>query len=333
MSEKAGQGRIVLGTRGSALALVQAGMVEEALRGAWPGLEIERRIIKTTGDQRTDVPLSEVAQVAQVDKGIFIKELELALEAGEIDVAVHSLKDVPSVLEKDFAIAAVLPRAAVRDVLVTTEEGGLGGLRKGATVATSSVRRRRLLESLRPDLRVVDIRGNVPTRIRKLHESGEIDGLLLAQAGLARLGLLGDGLVESEGKEAYAEELDEKSFVPAGGQGAVALEIRSGDDGALATCEAVNDTESMLTVRAERSFLTLLGAGCDTPVGVNGTMIRKDDEGGGTGDLLLRAVVFEDDEPEPLVGEVSGAGEDSEGLAARLLAGLARGGEPGRKNQ
>ncbi|MED5417514.1 MAG: hydroxymethylbilane synthase, partial [Verrucomicrobiota bacterium] len=322
MSEKAGQGTIVLGTRGSALALVQADMVEEALRRAWPGLEIERRIIKTTGDQRTDVPLSEVAQVAQVDKGIFIKELEL--EAGEIDVAVHSLKDVPSVLEEGFAIAAVLPRAAVRDVLVTTEERGLRGLRKGAKVATSSVRRRRLLESLRPDLRVVDIRGNVPTRIRKLHESGEIDGLLLAQAGLARLGLLGDGLVESEGKEAYAEELDEKSFVPAGGQGAVALEIRSGDDGALATCEAVNDTESMLTVRAERSFLTLLGAGCDTPVGVNGTMIRKDDEGGGTGDLLLRAVVFEDDEPEPLVGEVSGAGEDSEGLAARLLAGLAR---------
>ena len=194
--EKAGQGRIVLGTRGSALALVQAGMVEEALRRAWPGLEIERRIIKTTGDQRTDVPLSEVAQVAQVDKGIFIKELELALEAGEIDVAVHSLKDVPSVLEEDFAIAAVLPRAAVRDVLVTTEEGGLGGLRKGATVATSSVRRRRLLESLRPDLRVVDIRGNVPTRIRKLHESGEIDGLLLARAGLARLGLLEAGLVE-----------------------------------------------------------------------------------------------------------------------------------------
>lgn len=328
MSEKAGQGRIVLGTRGSALALVQAGMVEEALRGAWPGLEIERRIIKTTGDQRTDVPLSEVAQVAQVDKGIFIKELELALEAGEIDVAVHSLKDVPSVLEKDFAIAAVLPRAAVRDVLVTTEEGGLGGLRKGATVATSSVRRRRLLESLRPDLQVVDIRGNVPTRIRKLHESGEIDGLLLAQAGLARLGLLGDGLVASEGKEAYAEELDEKSFVPAGGQGAVALEIRAGDDGALSTCEAVNDTESMLTVRAERSFLALLGAGCETPVGVIGKVMGKDDPGAVAGDLLMRAVLFEDGESEPLEGVVSGAREDAGGLAARLLAELKRGGEP-----
>ena len=324
---------ITLGTRGSALALVQAGMAEEALRAAWPGLEIQRRIIKTTGDRHTDVPLSEVAQAGSLDKGVFIKELEAALQEGEIDVAVHSLKDMPSVLEEGFSIVAVLPRASPRDALITKKEGGLSDLGKGATVATSSVRRQRLLQSLRPDLRVTDIRGNVPTRIRKLHESEEIDGLLLAQAGLSRLGLLRDGLVESEGKVTYVEELDEKRFVTAGGQGAVALEVRAGDAGTVSICEAVNDAESMLTVRAERSFLTLLGAGCDTPVGVNGTMIRKDDEGGGTGDLLLRAVVFEDDEPEPLVGEVSGEGEDSEGLAARLLAGLARGGEPGRKNQ
>mgnify|MGYP003729481583 FL=1 len=320
---------ITLGTRGSALGLVQAGMAEEALRAAWPGLEIRRRVIKTTGDRRTDVPLSEVAQAGGLDKGGFIKELETALQEGEIDVAVHSLKDMPSGLEEEFTIAAVLPRASVRDVLITKEKGGLKGLPEGATVATGSVRRRRLLQSLRPDLQVTDSRGNVPTRIRKLHEAREIDGLLLAQAGLVRLGLLDGGLVKSEGKEAYAEELDEERFVPAAGQGAVALEVRTGDAGTGSICEAVNDEESMLIVRAERSFLALLGAGCETPVGVIGKVARKDDPGARPGDLLMRAVVFEDGESEPLEGAVSGAGKNAGGLAARLLAELKRGGEPG----
>ena len=144
-----------------------------------------------------------------------------------------------------------------------------------------------------------------------------------------RLGLLRDGLVESEGKIAHAEELDEESFVPAAGQGAVALEIRSGDEGMRSMCEAVNDKESMLVVRAERSFLALLGAGCETPVGVIGKVIRDDDGAEVTGMIRMRAVVFEDGEAAPLIGEVSGEGNDAEGLAEQLLETLKNGGGSG----
>ena len=313
---------IILGTRGSALALAQAEMAERALREAFPGLEIERKIIKTTGDRRTDIPLSEVARAADLDKGVFTKELEVALQSGEIDIAVHSLKDMPSLLDEEFLIAAILPRASRKDVLIGKNPGGLAGLRQGARVATSSVRRRRLLESMRPDLEVVDIRGNVPTRIRKLHESAELQGILLAKAGLCRLGLLRDGLVESNGEISYAEELDETTFVPAAGQGAVALEIRAGDPDPLVLCEAVNDIDAMRLVAAERSFLALLGAGCETPVGVAGEVGNGAKEQEEPGEILLRAVVFEDGEDVPLRGEVLGTGDDPEGLAKRLLAAM-----------
>ena len=311
---------IILGTRGSALALAQVEMAESALRAVFPDLDIERRVIKTTGDRRTDIPLSEVARAADMDKGVFTKELEVALHDGEIDIAVHSLKDMPSLLDEEFLIAAVLPRASRKDVLIGKKPGGLAGLRQGARVATSSVRRRRLLEWMRPDLEVVDIRGNVPTRIRKLHESGELEGILLAKAGLCRLELLRDGLVESDGEMGYAEELDETAFVPAAGQGAVALEIRAGDPDPLIVCEAVNDINTMRIVAAERSFLALLGAGCETPVGVAGEVDNEAKEKEEPEEILLRGVVFEDGEDVPLRGEVSGAGDDPEGLAKRLLA-------------
>ena len=242
---------IILGTRGSALALAQAEMAESALRAVFPDLNIKRRVIKTTGDRRTDIPLSEVARAADMDKGVFTKELEVSLQNGEIDIAVHSLKDMPSLLDEEFSIAAVLPRASRRDVLIGKESGGLKGLRHGAKVATSSVRRRRLLESMRPDLEIVDIRGNVPTRIHKLRESEELEGLLLAKAGLCRLDLLHDGVVDSGGKVLYVEELDETVFVPAAGQGAVGLEIRSGDMNALNACKEVNDGNTMRLVAAE----------------------------------------------------------------------------------
>lgn len=317
MSERVGQRRLVLGTRGSALALAQAEMTEAALKEAWPDLEVERRIIRTTGDRRTDVPLSEVAHAEHLDKGVFIKELEVALEDGEVDVAVHSMKDMPSVLEDGFAVAAVLPRAPIADVLLTGHEGGLGGLPDGATVATSSVRRQRLLQWLRPDLRVVDIRGNVPTRIRKLHENSELDGILLAEAGLRRLGLLKEGKVVSEGRAAHADVLNVEEFPPAAGQGAVALEVRAGDELAHQLVGPVNDPETMVRVGAERKFLELLGAGCETPVGVV--------TGVAGAELRIKAVVFEDGEPEPLMGEVRGEKEDSDALVSRLLTEMTRG--------
>ncbi len=313
---------IVIGTRGSALALAQAGLTESALQAAHPELELERKVIMTTGDRRVDVPLAEVARAeGHLDKGVFIKELEVALANGEIDVAVHSLKDVPSELEKGFTIAAVLPRGPIADVLITREGGGLRGLPDGATVATSSVRRQRMLRWLRPALRVVDIRGNVPTRIRKFHESSELDGVLLAEAGLLRLGLLGEGTVQSEGRTATAEVLDPERFLPAAGQGAVALEVRAGDERMRRSCEAVDHAETSLCVTAERRFLELLGADCETPVGVLSRVTGRD--------LILRAVVFEEGEVEPMIGKVAGARADADRLPERLLESLERGAGPG----
>ena len=158
-----------VGTRGSELALVQATATEALLAAAFPELPIARRIIKTTGDRRTDVALADVAKAeGTFDKGVFIKELEQALDDGSIDIAVHSLKDLPTVLDPRFALAAVLERAPIRDVLVTRDGGGFDSLPAGARVGTSSVRRAKQVEFLRPDLEVVDLRGNVPTRLQKL---------------------------------------------------------------------------------------------------------------------------------------------------------------------
>jgi hydroxymethylbilane synthase len=299
------------------LALAQAEMTEAALKAAHPELEVERRIIKTTGDRRTDVPLAEVASAeGHLDKGVFIKELEVALAAGEIDLAVHSLKDVPSELEGGFALAAVLERAPVGDVLVTKAPGGLAALPEGATVATSSVRRQRMLLSGRGDLRVVDIRGNVPTRLRKLAEQEDLDGLILAEAGLVRLGLLKEGKVTSGDAELYAETLDADWFFPAAGQGAVALEVREGDAATAELCAAINHPATEAAVTAEREFLVLLGAGCDTPVGVRCAIEGET--------MRVLARVFEEGEEDALVARVEGAVSDPQGLARMLKDQLCR---------
>lgn len=310
-------GRIVLGTRGSALALAQADMTEAALRAALPGIAIERKIIKTTGDRRTDVPLVDVAKAeGHLDKGVFIKELEVALEAGEIDLAVHSLKDVPSELEEGFAIAGVLPRAASGDVLVTKGEGGLAALPAGAVVATSSVRRQRMLRAMRPDLELADIRGNVPTRLRKLAEQEALSGVILAEAGLVRLGLLDGGRVGCEVGELWAERLDGKEFLPAAGQGAVALEVRAADAVARGYCGKLNDAATEAAVTAERAFLLLLGAGCETPVGV------RTEVAGET--IRMWAKVFEEDHDAPLESTAEGPVSDLCGVAAILRDNLTR---------
>ena len=178
---------LIIGTRGSALALAQADMVRAALSLRYPELDVRREIIHTTGDRRTDVPLADVARVSGiVDKGIFIKELETALLEGRIDVAVHSLKDVPSELAPGFTLAAVLPRAAVEDVLITREPDWNGS----GTLATGSVRRRLMARTYwGSGLRFEDLRGNVPTRLAKLAEHPGWDAVILARAGLERLGL------------------------------------------------------------------------------------------------------------------------------------------------
>ena len=242
--------RLIIGTRGSKLALAQAHWVADALRAAHAGLEIEARVIGTRGDasQAANVPLSSFAE-----KGIFAKELETALLAGEIDLAVHSMKDLEHTLPGGLVIAAVPPREDPRDALVGST---LDALPLGARVGTGSVRRRALLLSRRPDLTLLEIRGNIDTRLRKWRE-GQYDAICLAVAGLNRLGL----------QDNISEILDPEWFTPDPGQGALAVEARSGDRRVRDLLLPLDDAVSSANVAAERAFLRAIGGGCKTPIG------------------------------------------------------------------
>ena len=294
-----------IGTRGSDLALVQATATTAALTSRFQNLRVTRQIIKTTGDRRTDVSLAEVAKAEGIfDKGVFIKELEQALDDGAIDLAVHSLKDLPTVLHPRFALAAVLERAPIRDVLITRDGGGLDSLAPGVRVGTSSVRRARQVLFLRPDLQVVDLRGNVPTRLAKMLDSGHYAAILLAEAGLTRLGFLPETAASNKSEAVrgmagiFAARLDERVFYPAAGQGAIGLEIRAEDTRAWQLAQAVNHSATWLRVTAEREFLRLLDAGCHTPVGVFSSLTD--------GELDLKARVFPESGGPPQTGAASG---------------------------
>lgn len=308
-----------IGTRGSDLALHQADVTEAALEAAFPDLKLERRIIKTTGDRRTDVSLAEVAKQEGIfDKGVFIKELERALEDGTVDLAVHSLKDMPTVLEDGFELAAVLPRAGVRDVLITRDGLGLMELPEGARVGTSSVRRARQVEYLRPDVEVVDLRGNVPTRLKKVAHGQDHDAILLAEAGLVRLGYLLESPCH-EGPETVvgfeqltATRLPEEEFYPAAGQGAIGLEIRWSDKQTRMLAKTIEHIPTWTCISAEREFLRLLDAGCHTPVGVFSTLKR--------GLIHMKARVFPEAGGEPKTSEATG--DDPHAVAKQLFTSL-----------
>lgn len=306
--------KIILGTRGSELALTQTTMVTAALQTVQPHLSIERQIIQTSGDKRQDLRFSEFAGVAQVDKGIFIKELEIALENSQIDAAVHSLKDVPSDLAAGFTIAAVLPRAAIEDVLITRDAHTLEDLPQGARVGTSSVRRAAQLKFLRPDLQIVEVRGNVPTRVKKVLGDQPLDAVLLAAAGLLRLGLLNANLsrIHIEGQTIHALVLDPVKFLPAAGQGAIAIECRAGDEATIHAIRSLNHPETEARVTAEREFLKILGAGCQTPVGAH-TWIKD-------GQLHMAVRVFNEDNlsAAPVEREASRPVHEAKELAADL---------------
>ncbi|HXO93516.1 MAG TPA: hydroxymethylbilane synthase, partial [Candidatus Acidoferrum sp.] len=215
--------KIILGTRGSELARAQTLLVEEAIRRVHPDVEIETKLIVTRGDN------AKVVDLHAGRKGLFTAEIERALLAGEVDVAVHSAKDLPSQTSPGAQIAAVLPRAAVDEVLISKYSGGLACLPSGAKVATGSVRRQRQLHWKRADLKIVDLRGNVPTRLRKLVEK-KWDGILLARAGLERLGFSPTRTESSfEDGQLFFEILPRDIFLPASGQGIIALQIRSDD--------------------------------------------------------------------------------------------------------
>ncbi|HEX7262337.1 MAG TPA: hydroxymethylbilane synthase [Luteolibacter sp.] len=311
---------IIIGTRGSELALVQATATEAALAAAFPDREIVRKVIKTTGDRRTDVSLAEVAKAeGTFDKGVFIKEIEEALDAGEIDIAVHSLKDLPTVLQDRYRLAAVLERAPVRDVLVMREPGGLAALPVGARVGTSSVRRAKQIEWMRPDVTTSDLRGNVPTRLRKLAEESDYDAILLAEAGLVRLGFIPPTSPSNFAEPVagipglFVTRLDESEFFPAAGQGAIGLEVRAGDVPSRIFAESIGHRESWLRITAEREFLRLLDGGCHTPVGVYSTISAD-------GEIFLKARVFPDEGGTPRSGEARGT--DPITLALQLFNSL-----------
>lgn len=244
--------RIRIGTRGSPLALAQAHEVRDRLAKAhgFPEDAIAITVIKTTGDRVTDRPLSDIG-----GKGLFTKEIEDALFANEIDVAVHSMKDMQTALPDGLAIGAVLPREDPRDAFISLKHANIAALPAGAVVGTSSLRRKSQVLSVRPDLSVIDFRGNVETRLKKLKE-GVAEATFLAVAGLNRLGLA----------DRITAIVPETDMLPAVAQGAIGLEIRAGDQEAAALIAQLNDARTALAVTAERAFLARLEGSCRTPI-------------------------------------------------------------------
>jgi hydroxymethylbilane synthase len=243
---------IRIGTRTSALAVRQARIVEGALTGR--GIDAEIITFTTLGDKRVDAPLHEIGA-----KGLFTKELEVALRRGKIDCAVHSLKDLPTDGPEELALFAVLPRDDPRDVVVVSATSGaigLADLPAGSRVGTSSLRRRAQLQALRRDLEVVDLRGNVPTRLRKV-DQGQVHAAILAAAGLRRLGAV----------QHIAVYLEPPDWLPAAGQGAIAVQGRADDAATRSVIEVLHDPETMRAVSAERALLAALDGGCQVPIG------------------------------------------------------------------
>jgi hydroxymethylbilane synthase len=291
--------KIVLGTRGSALALAQVDLVMHALRAVAPDLEIRVKKITTTGDKRLDISMAK--ETGEGLKGLFTREIETLLLSGEIDVAVHSLKDLPGHLPPGLAVAAVLERAQTPDLFISKSGCGFSELPQGAVVATSSVRRKRQLLWARPDLRIEEIRGNVPTRLDKLRDSGAWEAIVLAQAGIDRLGLDLSGF--------HVEPLKTLHAI---GQGAIGLEIRSEDAGTAEILAKINHSETFQRIRAERELLRLLNGDCHLPVGVETTIEA--------GRLKMKAIIFGEEGQPPLEGEIEGPLDEPEKIANTLFS-------------
>lgn len=300
--------RIVLGTRGSELARAQTELAAQALRAAWPKLEIETRIITTRGDEKVNPP-NELIDPRAGRKGLFTSEIERALQSREIDVAVHSAKDLPSDSPVDLEINSTLQRAPIEDILIGKGRGNLASLSSTAKIATGSVRRRYQLRWKRPDIQVVDLRGNVPTRLRKLM-ANDWTAIVLARAGLERLGHdLSRGVLHFEGESFHLHVLPFEEFLPAGGQGVIALQVRTGGETAKLLVNSINHTETLECLRAEREFLRLLQCDCDSPVGVLATI--------NAGVMRMRAQVFVPGSSVPRCAEA--IGREPKLLPAKLM--------------
>jgi hydroxymethylbilane synthase len=283
-----------IGTRGSPLALAQARMVRARLAAALAIAEerIEQKIIRTTGDVIQDRTLAQAG-----GKGLFTKEIEEALLAGAIDVAVHSAKDMPTVLPPGLMIAAVLPREDPRDVFISRRAKTLRDLAAGAVVGTASLRRQAIVKRLRPDLEVVPLRGNVETRLRKL-DDGVVDATLLALAGLKRLGLT----------QAATSIFSVDEFLPAVGQGVVAIEARADDAATRALLDAINHVDTAIALDAERVFLAVLDGSCRTPIAGHATLAD--------GRLSFRGLIAKPDGSASFETSRAGASGDAAALGA-----------------
>ena len=285
-----------LGTRGSALALAQARWVQAAVERLAPDRRVELVVIKTSGDRIQDRSLAEVG-----GKGLFVKEIEEALLRREVDLAVHSMKDLPAEIAAGLEIGAVPEREDPGDVLVARRASALADLPRGARVGTSSLRRASLLRSERPDLDVAPLRGNVDTRLRRLDE-GAVDALVLAAAGLKRLGLSPAGAVR----------LDPTRFVPAIGQGALAIETRAGEAGELLA--RLDHAATHVAVRAERAFMRGVHGSCTTPLAAHARVDGNE--------IALDAVILSPDGSRAVRGARRGVAADADRLGQDLAAEL-----------
>ena len=307
---------IIICTRGSALALAQSNLIAAMCREAFPGLQFELKIIKTTGDKLQKASMARKGET--LPKGLFTKELEVALVKGQADLAVHSLKDLPTDLPAGLVLAATPKREDVRDVLIyrsaeffapqaasrkpdgSPGQAGLRGLKphiklkdfpKGATIATSSTRRKMSLLAVRPDLKIIEIRGNVATRMQKVAGRGELDATILALAGMTRLNfkINPDGTISGDAVPAglLATVLDLDEMLPCVGQGAIGIEIRADDERIAKICERLNHPNTFHAVTAERAFLRGMGGGCQSPVGAYAEI--------SSGNISLKAISFRDE--------------------------------------
>jgi hydroxymethylbilane synthase len=299
---------IIICTRGSALALAQSNMIAAQCRAAFPGLRFELKIIKTTGDKLQKASMAKPAEKGEtLPKGLFTKELEVALMKGQADIAVHSLKDLPTDLPAGLVLAATPKREDVRDVLIYRDAAfskqrsadvrgfaphiQVKGLPQNATIATSSTRRKMSLLAVRPDLNIIEIRGNVATRMQKVAERGELDATILALAGMKRLnfGINDDGTISGDAVPAgmLATVLELEEMLPCVGQGAIGIETRADDERIAKICERLNHFDTFQAVTAERAFLRGMGGGCQSPVGAHAEI---------AGDKIsLRAISFRDE--------------------------------------
>jgi len=296
-----------IGSRGSQLALWQANHISALLRAR--GHQVEIEIIHTTGDKITDVPLAMVGTKGGLGKGIFTKEIEEALAAGRVDLAVHSLKDLPTELPPGFEIAAITERQDARDAFCSRHYTNIEDLPQRARVGTSSLRRQAQLKAIRPDLDIHPLRGNVDTRLRKL-EQGEYDAIILASAGLKRLGKT----------ELIKQIIPAEIMCPAAGQGALGIEIREGDAATRQHLEFLNDPAARAATTCERALLNRLGGGCQVPIGAFAQMTN--------GKLHLESIVADPDGSKLLRDSRDGNIEDAEKLGNDAGAALlSRGGD------